>query len=188
MNRVLGITLLTIFLNAQSGPAAYSKPAKGVAESIEEWQKDTSITLDADARAQIADEVGQANWSKVYVPADQHEQALAWTKDILVRAYLYSLLDRDHAQHSLTLAKVAAHTFTEFIGTLRNEPFGFIEFLSAPAGAEISRDQHEIGRTPMGFIASGDAHTYDIILSKEITCESTIQPRPGTTDRMTCPE
>ena len=148
-------------------PAPYSKPAKGMTASIEEWQKDTNITVADDARAQIADEVGQADWSKVFVPAEQHEQALAWTRNILVRAYLYSLLDRDRAQHTLTGEEVAAHTFAEFMGTLRNEPFGFIEFLSAPAGARIARDQQEIGRAPMGFIASGDAHIYDIILSKK---------------------
>ncbi len=188
MDRVLGIALLTFLLNAQSEPAAYSRAAKGVPESIEEWQNDTKITLDAGARAQIADEVGQADWSKVYVPAEQHEQALAWTKDILVRAWLYSLLDRDRAQHSLTQASVAAHTFAEFIGTLGNEPFGFIDFLSAPAGAGTRAITRRSRVRRWASSPLGDAHTYDIVLSKEITCESTIKPRPGTTDRMTCPE
>ncbi len=188
MRRLIGITLLAAFLNAQSKPAAYATPVKSAAESIEEWQKDTQVTLDDDARTQLLNDVGQADWSKIFVPAQQHEQALAWTKDIAVRAYLYSLLDPARAQDSLKLAQIADHPFAKFIGTLKNEPFGFIEFLSAPVGAAILRDHEAIGRTPMGFIASGDTHTYDIVLSKEITCESTIRPRPGTTDRMTCPE
>jgi len=188
MNRVLGFALISILLNAQSNPEDYSAVAKSTAESIDAWQKDTNITVDAGAHAELAHQVEQADWSKVYVPPDHREQAMAWTKDVLVRAYLYSFLDRNRALHGVTAAQLADHTFADFTGTLTNEPFGFVEFLSAPAGAAIRRDEKEIGRTPMGFIAGGDAHNYDIVLTKEITCESTIRTRPGTTDRMTCPE
>lgn len=188
MIRIVAFALFAIVLHAQSKPPAWSTSVKTAAESIDAWQKETKINVDGDARAQVADAVAQADWSKIAVPAEQREQALAWVKDIVVRAYLYSLLDRDRAQHSLASAQVTDHTLAQFMGTLGNEPFGFVEFLSAPAGAAISRDQQAIGRTPMGFVASGDVHTYDIVLSKEITCESTIQTRPGTTDRMTCPE
>ncbi|HZU26796.1 MAG TPA: hypothetical protein VFA04_14820 [Bryobacteraceae bacterium] len=188
MTRVLGVALLSVLLNAQSKPAAYVPAAGSVAESIDHWQKETKVAVDEDARAQIADQAGQLDWSKVFVPAEQHDGALAWTNDIVVRAYLYSLLDRDRARQSIKRADVADHTLAKFAGTLRNQPFGFVEFLSAPSGGAIRRDGQEIGRTPMGFIVPGDPHTYDIVLSKEITCESTIQTRPGTTDRMTCPE
>jgi hypothetical protein len=191
MNASLAIGTLAVcccLAAAQSRPQAYATSAKSVADSIDAWEKNTKVAVDADARARIADDAERLDWSKVYVPAREREQALAWTRDVLVRAWLYALLDRDRGGHGIAKPQVDAYPLAEFAGTVKNEPFGFVEFLSAPPGAAIQRDHREIGRTPMGLLVPGDVHDYDIVLSKEMTCESTIQVRAGTTERMTCPE
>ena len=174
-----------------SPPSAYSTtPARSVADWIHAWEQDTKVGVDAEARAQIAQDADRVDLSRVFVPAERHEQALAWTKNALVKAYLYAVWNRDRAQSSLTKEQIDGYNIGDFIGSLNpvGEPFGIVEFLSAPAGATIMRDQQEIGHAPMAFVVSGQVHVYAIILSKEITCESTIQVRPGSTERMTCPE
>jgi|SRR5579884_2532154 len=171
-------------------PPPYSTTASDAASSVHQWEAASRLKVDPAAAVAIAEQARQMDLSNVSVPAEHHDQALAWTKDALVRGWLYAVLDRNRTQPTITKAQVEAYTLGEFIRSAAQtrEPFGIVELLSWPMGAKILRDQQEIGRTPMGFPVSGDTHVYDIVLSKSVTCESTIQVRPGTTERMTCPE
>jgi hypothetical protein len=172
-----------------SKPAAYATSSRDASDSIHQWEKDTRLKVDPEARAEIVQQATDADFSKAFAPKDHAAEALAWSRDVLIRSWLHALHARSESE-TITKAQAGSYAFSEFLLSLKvaGEPFGYVEFLSAPSGAVITRDKKEIGRTPLGFIVSGDVHDYQILLSKEMTCESTILVRPGTTEKMTCPQ
>src|ERR1039458_1528321 len=114
MNRLLPIGLIVLCSswsslgqsNAREPASPYSPAAKSVAESVNQWEQATSVKVYADARSQIADDAGRIDGSQVFIPKERYDEALAWTKDVLVKTYLYAVWARNRAQVFITKAQV----------------------------------------------------------------------------------
>jgi hypothetical protein len=199
MNRVLLIGLILLGCcwpgygqsNLPERARPYSPAAKSVVDSINQWERATNVKVYSDARSQIADDAGRLDVSHVFIPKERYEESLAWTKDVLVKTYLYAIWARKRAQVFITKAQVQAYRLGQYVQEhlrILGDPFGNIEFISVPVGATIKIDNREEGMTPMGFVVSGEPRDCAIVSSQnKLDCRRTIQVPPGTSRTMTCP-
>jgi hypothetical protein len=199
MSRPLLINLILMccscFLFGQSThlePAApYSPAARNITDSINQWEQATQVKVAPDARSQIADDAGGLDLSDVFIPKERYEEARVWTKDVLVKAYLYSIWARNRAQVLITKAEVQAYRLAQYVHenlAILHDPFGNIDFISNPTGATITRDSQFVGTTRMGVVVSVGSHDYAIVSDQnKLNCRRKIGVVPGKSQRMTCP-
>ena len=198
MNRTLLVALVlgscVCQLSAQPNaacPPTYSPAAKSVEQSVNQWEQRTAVKVDSDARSQISSDVRELNVSEIYVPKERYEDALLWTKDVLVKTYLYALWARNRALVEIGKVNVESYRIGEYVKEhlkILGDPFGNIEFFSMPSGATIQRDNVDVGITQMGLGVASGPHDYAIILDRnKLECRQMIDVKPGTSRRMTCP-
>jgi hypothetical protein len=174
-----------------AAPATYAPAAKNVDQSINQWEQRTNIKVYSDARSQLSDDVRELDVAQLYVPKERYEDALSWTKDVLVKTYLYAVSARNRAQLFISKADIESYRIKEYVRErlkILGDPFGNIEFISMPAGATIQRDNQDIGVTQMGLVVSPGPHDYAILSDRnKLECRLKIEVERGTSRRMACP-
>jgi hypothetical protein len=197
MNRIIfvGFVMFCSALangQAKAGPPlAYTPAARSVDESVNQWEQRSSIKVDADARSLISIDVRELKLSQFSLPKERYDDAVLWTKDVVVKSYLYVLRARNRALSEIGKAEIASYRLALYVVEhlkILGDPFGNIEFVSMPVGATIERDNKNLGSTRFGLVVPPGLHDYRIFSDRDkLDCMMMIDVMPGTTRTMRCP-